>query len=540
VRDLVERYSVDRQSLDDFYNIPLAEAALDRLEAFYREWLDRSEQADFDGLDADGRIDWLLLRNDAGYRLRRVGHLRRRGSEVREQLPFADLIIGLEESRRRMEPLDPRSAATKLVELEEAVVAARRNAKRAAKDDIGAGPVQAHRAATELKALCETLKAWYDHQHQYKPGAGWWLDGPHKNAVAELKKYAKRLRDNAKGAADGMVGEPVGRDALEDDLGHEMLPYGPEELTAIADRELEWCTGEMKRAAEELGHRDDWRAALEHVKDQHVPLGEQDELVSGLAKEAINFVERHSLVTIDDLCRETWYIDMISEEKQRELPFEAYGGQRILVAYPTRGMSHEARTMSVRGNNVHFTRAVTQHELIPGHHLQGYMGRRHSTHRRAFATPFLSEGWCLYWEMLLWDLGFPRGPEDRIGMLFWRMHRCARITVSLRFHLEEMSPEEMVDFLVDNVGHERDCAKAEVRRYIGGDYSPLYQCAYMIGGLQLRALRRELVDTGRMADKEFHDRVLRENAIPIELIRAGLTGAQLPRGFHSTWRFAGD
>ena len=65
-------------------------------------------------------------------------------------------------------------------------------------------------------------------------------------------------------------------------------------------------------------------------------------------------------------------------------------------------------------------------------------------------------------------------------------------------------------------------ATSEVRRFIGGDYSPLYQCAYMIGGLQLRALHKELVGGGKMSDWEFHDAVLTYNAIPIELIRAGM------------------
>jgi uncharacterized protein (DUF885 family) len=76
-----------------------------------------------------------------------------------------------------------------------------------------------------------------------------------------------------------------------------------------------------------------------------------------------------------------------------------------------------------------------------------------------------------------------------------------------------------------------------VRRYIGGAYGPLYQCAYMVGGLQLRALHRELVASGRMSERAFHDAVLRENAIPIEMVRAGLGAAPLSREFRTAWRF---
>ncbi len=59
----------------------------------------------------------------------------------------------------------------------------------------------------------------------------------------------------------------------------------------------------------------------------------------------------------------------------------------------------------------------------------------------------------------------------------------------------------------------------------------------MLGGLQLRELRGELVETGTMTERAFHDAVLRHNSIPIELIRAGLTGAELTPQTRTSWRF---
>src|SRR6185295_19325244 len=142
--------------------------------------------------------------------------------------------------------------------------------------------------------------------------------------------------------------------------------------------------------------------------------------------------------------------------------------------YPTDGMTHEQKEMSMRGHNRHFSRATVHHELIPGHHLQQFMTSRYMAHRRLFSTPFWTEGWALYWEMVLWDQGFPKSPEDRVGMLFWRMHRCARIRFSLGFHLGTLTPEQCIDMLVNEVGHERDNAAAEVRRSFNGEYGPLY------------------------------------------------------------------
>ena len=83
----------------------------------------------------------------------------------------------------------------------------------------------------------------------------------------------------------------------------------------------------------------------------------------------------------------------------------------------------------------------------------------------------------------------------------------------------EWSPQEAVDFLVDRVGHERENATAEVRRSFRGDYGPLYQAAYLLGGIQIRALYRELVESKRMTAKAFHDEMLRQNSMPIALLR---------------------
>jgi uncharacterized protein (DUF885 family) len=308
-------------------------------------------------------------------------------------------------------------------------------------------------------------------------------------------------------------------------------------LIEIANREFAWCDREILRASRELGYGDNWQAALDHVKNLHVEPGKQPELIRELALEAIDFLEERDLITIPQLAKDIWRIEMMSPERQKTSPF-FLGGEVIQVSFPTNTMTHEEKLMSMRGNNRHFARATVHHELIPGHHLQGFMGARYNSHRRAFSTPFWTEGWALYWEFLLWDLDFPKTPENRIGMLFWRMHRCARIIFSLSFHLGTMTPEECVDFLVDRVGHERKNATAEVRRSFEGSYPPLYQIAYMIGALQFRALAEELVGSGRMTYREFHDAVLRQNRIPVEMLRARLTNQDLSREFKSSWRFA--
>ena len=101
-----------------------------------------------------------------------------------------------------------------------------------------------------------------------------------------------------------------------------------------------------------------------------------------------------------------------------------------------------------------------------------------------------------------------------------------------------MTPQQAIEYLVDKVAFERANAEGEVRRSFGGAYSPLYQAAYMLGGLELRALHQELVGSGKMTERAFHDAVLQGGPMPIALGRARLLTVPLTRDGAAPWRFA--
>ena len=545
LRDLVSRYSIDRAALLRRFSVTHSQEQRDRLREFHDAWRAQLGKVTFGKLSQDGKMDYVLFKARLTYELRLLDRDRTLTQETGPLLPFADSIRGLHEARRRLETMDPRSAAATLDSMSEQIDRVRRAVESSLKSDAGPGSVKttrivALRAAEEATALRQTLQQWFRYYNGYDPMFTWWTDQPFKRTDKALEGYVTFLRERVVGAAAGqeepIVGDPIGRDALLVDLEHEIIPYTPEELIAIGEKEYAWCLDEAKKASREMGLGDDWKAALERVKNIHVDPGRQTDLIRDLAFEAIDFVEKHQLVTVPALARDIWRVEMMTPERQRVNPF-FLGGEVIQVSYPTDTMDHADKLMSMRGNALHFSRATVQHELIPGHHLQIFMSDRYNAHRAAFDTPFWVEGWALYWEMLLWDKGFTKSPEDRIGMLFWRMHRAARIVFSLSFHLGKMTPQEAIDYLVDKVGHERFTAEGEVRRSFNGTYSPLYQVAYMIGGLQFRALHRALVDSGTMTDRAFHDAILQRGRMPVEMVRAGLTSQPLTENYRAQWRF---
>ena len=396
-------------------------------------------------------------------------------------------------------------------------------------------------ASEAAKGLQGSLKNTFDFYNGYDPLFTWWVPKTYMTVDSLLNVYAGLLKSKGKetsGQKDdgsGIIGNPIGGKELIRQLQLEFIPYTAEELVEIANKEFAYCDAELLKTSREMGFADNWKAAQEKVKNSYVAPGKQPEAMYDLYKQSVEFLKKNDLVTIPELSEETWRMSMMSPERQLVNPF-FLGGEALIISYPTNTMDYEDKMMSMRGNNPHFSRATVHHELIAGHHLQGYMSNRNKVYRN-FSTPFWVEGNALYWELLLWDMKFPRSAEDRIGMLFWRMHRCARIIFSLNYHLGKWTPQQCIDFLVDRVGHERANAEGEVRRSFVGGYSPLYQVAYMIGGLQLYSLKKELVDSKKMTYKEYHDAIFRENALPIEMLRAILTNQDIKKDFKTTWRF---
>lgn len=539
VNNLMVDYQADFGSLSRFYFTENSPERRDRLRKLQRDYLNQLAQLKYESLPVGSKVDYNLFKRDLEDQLRSADIEESEFKQVVNWFPFAEKIYSIEKSRRRGTQPEAQKLAAQMNDLTDEI----EKTTKALDKEKGIEIAYIRRAQGVVRGLQAALRSVNEFYMGYDPLYTWWMPEPYKKLDAALSANGKAWEAKQKSApaakddGSGIVGYPVGKDELLRQLQGEMIPYSPEELVDIANAEFAWCDVEMLKASREMGFGDDWKKALEKVKNAYVPPGKQPEAILKLYNESVDFLKKNNLVTIPPIAEESWRMGMMSPERQLVNPFFT-GGEVISISYPTNTMTDDDKMMSMRGNNPHLSRATVHHELIAGHHLQGFMNRRYKSYRN-FRTPFWGEGWALYWELLLWDMKFPQSPEDRIGMLFWRMHRCARIIFSLNYHLGKWTPQQCIDFLVDRVGHERANAEGEVRRSFTTSYPPLYQLAYMIGGMQFYALKKELVDGGKMSYKQFHDAVLQENTMPVEMVRAILTNQSIPKDFKTTWRFYG-
>lgn len=538
IETLIRIFDQDEDVLNRKYSVQHSDEYFERFEAFYNEWQNRLEELNYGELTQSEKVDYHLLNSHIKRRVYFLERDRKQFQAVKQWLPDLDAIMRYIHTRRVGTKPDAQQLAAEMAQWTDQIDSLRSELQESSpllKRDANA----AHDALEDIR---EDLEDAYTFYNGYDPDFTWWVEKSYHKLDEELKEYSGFINEYFDAETEqlddsGIVGNPIGEEEIRRRLEFEMISYTPEELIEIAEHQFAKAEQEMLKASRELGYGDDWHAALEHVKEAYVEPGRKPELIMRLYNESIDFIKDRDLITIPELTKEVWQMQMMTPERQLINPF-FLGGEVIRISYPTNTMEHDQKMMSLRGNNPHFNRATVHHELIPGHHLQGFMNRRYSTYRFPFRTSFWGEGWALYWELLLWDMGFAETPEDRIGMLFWRTHRYARIIFSLNYHLGNWTPQQCIDYLVEQVGHEYANAEAEVRRSFTGNYGPLYQIAYMIGGMEIYSLYKDLVDTGKMSAVEFHDTILRNGSIPIRMVKTILMEEELEKDQSYDWNFA--
>jgi uncharacterized protein (DUF885 family) len=160
------------------------------------------------------------------------------------------------------------------------------------------------------------------------------------------------------------------------------------------------------------------------------------------------------------------------------------------------------------------------HEAIPGHHYQFSLQQEQTNlpkFRQFGGNGAYAEGWALYTESLGKELGLYTDPYQYFGMLSAEMHRAIRLVVDTGIHSRGWTREEAIKYSLENEPLTEDKVIAEVERYIA---IPGQATAYKIGQLKILELRhkaeREL--GAKFSIKEFHDEVLKDGALPLDVL----------------------
>ena len=126
MRAIIEYYVVDRGSLQRTYPVASSPARRERFRKFYGDALERIHQLNFDAMSQAGKVDYVLFRTHLERELRQLDIDEKQLADLKPLVPFASAIVSLEESRRRMEPIDSAKTAATLNDIRKQIEETRR------------------------------------------------------------------------------------------------------------------------------------------------------------------------------------------------------------------------------------------------------------------------------------------------------------------------------------------------------------------------------------------------------------------------------
>ena len=272
-----------------------------------------------------------------------------------------------------------------------------------------------------------------------------------------------------------------------------------------------------------------WTEVFETLKDDHPPADGIKQAYQQQMDAARAFVIENSVVTLPEGER-VITIDT-PPAMRRSSPFGTFqtadpfdGGLegRLILTPIEAWMTPEQQAQRLRSHSTAWIPVIAVHEAYPGHHAQALkVNENPNLLRRVVSESIFSEGWGLFTEELMFELGFLQGDDVRLTQLRNRLWRAARVILDVSLHTGQMSFDEAVEFLVEKVRFEPYAAELEVGMYIR---NPTYVLGYLSGMQEIEASRADYIALHGepQPPSEFYDRLLRIGSIPPALLREEL------------------
>jgi uncharacterized protein (DUF885 family) len=334
-------------------------------------------------------------------------------------------------------------------------------------------------------------------------------------ALANYLKWLEGLESRTL-PEDPAVGEAVLMRIVRNGHG---LPYSAEELDAIAGREMESCGRELAEVARSMDPRRSWQEILEDgrrefAEQSHDLMREYREATFGLRDRLVQ--DGVLEMPPGEVC------EVISTPAflRAVIPSAAYSSPGPLdriqrgIYYVTEPPPDLPPAEFQANLGQHFCfESTCAHEAYPGHHVQLCWANHATSLARQMAHHIIfMEGWTLYCEQLMVDLGYLAGPLWELDCLLSRLWRACRIRVDLRVHTRRMTVREAIEMLKKELGFTELRAQTELNWYTQSPGTPM---SYLLGRhetLTLRELFRQHHPVSTLRD--FHDWVLKFGSVP--------------------------
>lgn len=347
------------------------------------------------------------------------------------------------------------------------------------------------------------------------------VNGVAAEAEAALTRFGLALKTEL-AASDDVHGFAVGEEQFNRHLHYEhLLQSSAPELWRYGMHLVEEVEASLEALAREMEPGTTWRALADRLRQERPAPGDPLNAYRANMARAREFVARHDLVTIPEDPLDV----MATPEFLRPLiPFAAYSPPGPFSADRTGRFyvtPHSGGAGHTSGRSALELPSMSLHEGYPGHHVHMLTSQAlPSLVRRVLWSPMAVEGWALYCEDMMGELGFYE-PAERLFQKVHLLWRAVRILLDVGLHTRNMSPAAAIVYLLEKIPMDPSEALAEVRRYCG---APTYPLSYAVGRRDILDLRsaylRRAGHPGSL--RAFHDELMTYGGLPTSLARWGM------------------
>jgi uncharacterized protein (DUF885 family) len=294
----------------------------------------------------------------------------------------------------------------------------------------------------------------------------------------------------------------------------------PQQIHDLGLKEVARIRGEMEQVKAQVGFKGDLATFFKFLQDDpRFYYTDADSLIQGYRDLKKNIDARLPRMFVD--------FPKADYEVRPVEPFRAASSAGGFYQPPSADGSRPGifyvNTYNLKAQPKFGMETLSLHEAAPGHHFQVAIQQELEgiPRFRRFGGNYVAyqEGWALYAESIGKELGLFTDPYQYYGRLSDEMLRAMRLVVDTGLHTKGWSRERAIQYMLDNSSMAPSDVEAEVERYIA---IPGQALGYKIGQLRIRELRTK-AEAGlgdRFDVKEFHSQVLRDGALPMDVLAA--------------------
>lgn len=318
----------------------------------------------------------------------------------------------------------------------------------------------------------------------------------------------------------GLSEIPNGEDYYQNRINYytTSTSYTADQIHQIGIKEVARIKAQMLTIISDLGFKGTFKSFLDFLRtDQQFYVDNPEELLM-IARDISKRLDEQLPKFFKTLPRKPYGVAPVPDAIAPKYTTGRYVGTSKTSSDPG---YYWVNTYNLKSRKLYTLPALTAHEAVPGHHLQGALNTELGDHipqfRKNLYLSAYGEGWGLYAEYLAEDMGIYTTPYENFGKLTYEMWRACRLVVDTGIHAKGWTRNQVVDYLSENTALSLHEIGTETDRYISW---PGQAISYKIGELKIRELKQRAVDKlGAHFDiQEFHEVILEEGTVTLAIL----------------------